>query len=49
MYGFVAQTCRFSKAKPLGELHEGEVHKVIEAIKLRISQEKAKLAKTVPF
>lgn len=49
MYGFVGHTLRFNKAKPLGELREAEIHRVIEAIKLRISQEKAKLAKDVPF
>lgn len=50
MYGFIAQTCRFAQAKPIGEMREAEVHKTIEAIKLRISQEKKKLeALGVPF
>ena len=49
MYGFCAHTLRLHKAKPLGELREAESHRVIEAMKLRIAQEKAKLAKDVPF
>jgi hypothetical protein len=49
MFGFVAHALRLNKAKPLSELREAEIHRVIEAIKLRISQEKANLAKIVPF
>lgn len=49
MYGFCAHVCRFPQAKPLGEMREAEVHKVIEAIKLRIAQEKKKLSTEVPF
>jgi hypothetical protein len=49
LYGFCAHTLRLNKAKPLLALLESESHKVIEAMKLRIAQEKAKLAKEVPF
>ena len=49
MYGFCAHTLRVAHAKPLGELSEQEAHKVIEALKQRVIQEKAKLAKEVPF
>ena len=48
MYGFVGHTLRLNKAKPLGELRESESHRVIEAIKLRIAQEKKK-SDEVPF
>ena len=49
MYGFIAHALRLNKAKGLGELRESESHKVIEALKQRIAQEKAKLSEAVPF
>ena len=49
LFGFCAHTLRLNRAKPVEELKELEAHKVIEALKQRIAQEKKKLSTEVPF